>query len=772
MSFNCLLAKSPSDPEHPAAGETLVGHVRHTLETAVALLDGWGERYLRTMGLPETYEALLRRAVLTAVAAHDMGKAARLFQNLLRRTFHGPMPLPHEVISLLIVLQQPQLERWLFCGEDPLLRPAVLWAVGGHHLRFDGGTAQDRPAQTARMTVHTGHPDFQDLLALVQRHLKLPDPPALPDLHLRLGDVEDLLRSWLFEQHRIARKFSELDRRLIALVKGLLIAADLVASTIPRQGLNPAEWAAQAQRRVLEPADLAPVIAQGLKGNPARPFQQAVAESPGRVTLVRAGCGTGKTTAAYLWAARHARGRKLFFAYPTTGTATQGYTDYALPVEALQSVLVHSRAAADIAYLLRDRHEEETLGTGARTGAEERQRDEALSTWGVPLVVCTVDTVVGLVQNQRRALFGLPSLLQGAFVFDEIHLYDDRLFECLLRFITALPGASVLLMTASLQPWRQALLEERLRSVGEKLAVVEGPAELERLPRYVLHQASVPDALSRVAEAVAEGQKVLWVVNTVERAMALAEDLSKQNLPVHLYHSRYEYRHRLKHHEALIQRFGRDCPGPAVAVTTQVAEVSLDVSADLLVTELAPPEALIQRLGRLNRFAALVGEGTGSAQPHPSVRSCLVVRVEAPAPYSAAQLEQATAWLAQVGLGRLVSQWDLARALEQVQGGRPPASITAEWLDGGPVSVPGAVREAGSTVSIIREEVADEARASRQEAILRTIPMLLGPVAKEIRGWDRIGPACVAPAGRVEYDERWGAKWDESRNRRAADPAN
>lgn len=761
MSFGCLLAKSPGNAAAPAPGETLVGHVRNTLDTLGVLLDGWCDQYLRTLGLPPTYAPLVRRAAPTAVAAHDMGKAAELFQKLLRRTFHGPMPLPHEVISLLIILREPKLQRWLFPEENPVLEAAVLWAVAGHHLRFDGQAVELRAAQTARITVYTGHPDFRKLLALIGDALGLPEPPAVADLHLDLRDGEAFLQQWLFAQHRILRGFSESEKRLIALVKGLLIAADLVGSAIPRQGLSPAAWAVEAQRRVLEAADLAPVIAQGLKGNLVRPFQQAVAESPGRVTLVRAGCGSGKTTAAYLWASTHARGRKLFFAYPTTGTATQGYADYALPVEALESALVHSRAVADIAYLLRDRHEEETPGTGVPTGAEERQRLEALSTWGAPLVVCTVDTVVGLVQNQRRALFGLPSLLQGAFVFDEIHLYDDRLFECLLRFITALPGAPVLLMTASLQPWRQALIEERLRAAGEQLAVVEGPADLEGLPRYLLHQVSLPDALARVSAAVAEGRKVLWVVNTVERAMKLAEDLANQNLPVHLYHSRYEYRHRLAHHKTLIQRFGRDCPGPVVAVTTQVAEVSLDVSADLLVTELAPPEALIQRLGRLNRFAALSGEGAGGAQPHPDVRPCLVVPVEDPAPYSASQLQQATAWLAQVGLGRPVSQRDLARALAQVEGGRPSVLVKAEWLDGGPVSVPGAVREGGSTVSIIRAEVAGEARASRQEAILRTIPMLLRPVVKEIRCWERIGPACVAPAGRVEYDERWGARWAE-----------
>lgn len=767
MGLAHLLAKRPQNADSPAPAETLVGHTAHTLEAASALLDEWGHQYLRTMGLPDHYEPLLRRAVLTADAVHDLGKAAAPFQQLLRGRFTGPMPIPHEVISVLVILQQWELREWLFAGGDELLECAVLWAVAGHHLRMDGNALKEQPAQMVWMTVHTGHPNFQELMQVMQSYLRLPQPPVLRDLQVDLRDVySSVLQPWLLAQNRIARKLSESERRLIALVKGLVVATDLVGSTVPRQGLSPAKWATEAQRRVLEPSDLSPVIARGLRGNAPRPFQQAVAESPGRVTLVLAGCGTGKTTAAYLWATRNAKGRKLFFAYPTTGTATQGYADYALPVQELESRLVHGRAIADIAYLCRDVLAQEAPSASARAHAEEQVRYEALATWDVPLVVCTVDTVLGLVQNQRRALFSLPSLLQGAFVFDEVHLYDDRLFEALLRFIETLPGAHVLLMTASLQPWRRALLEERLGALGETLSVVHGPADLERSPRYTLEQATREDALAQVRAALADGQKVLWVVNSVVRAMALAQELDSEGLPVHLYHSRYEYRHRRQHHETLVKIFGREHHGPVLAVATQVAEVSLDISADLLVTDLAPPEALIQRLGRLNRFAQTDGHGAAKVRP------CLVVPVDEPAPYGAADLQRGVDWLERVGLGRPVSQWDLAQALAQVASGQTPGSIKAEWLDGGPVSVPGAVREAGTTVSIIRAEVAQEALESREAAIERTISMLLGPVAQEIHRWKRIGMARVAPAGWVEYDERWGAKWSELRDRTQTDRAN
>lgn len=61
---------------------------------------------------------------------------------------------------------------------------------------------------------------------------------------------------------------------------------------------------------------------------------------------MRAGCGTGKTLGAYNWAKRHAVERKLFFCYPTTGTSTEGFLDYAH--EKIDSTLLHSRAAVDL----------------------------------------------------------------------------------------------------------------------------------------------------------------------------------------------------------------------------------------------------------------------------------------------------------------------------------------------------------------------------------------------------------------------------------------
>lgn len=492
------------------------------------------------------------------------------------------------------------------------------------------------------------------------------------------------------------------------------------------------------------------MVERNLRGASPRPFQQAVASSPARVTFVRAGCGSGKTTAAYLWAKQHARERKLFFCYPTTGTASQGFADY-VPPDQFEAALVHSRATADL----------ENLLTSGSADAEDRlewlTRFAALVAWDAPITVCTVDSVLGLVQNGRSGLFSFPAIANGAFVFDEIHQYDERLFGALLRFLAALRGVPVLLMTASLPRARLSALKACVEGMGERLEVIEGPPDLEALKRYRIERAGSEDAWARVTAAVRAGQRVLWVANVVDRAVSFAREAAAAGLPVLPYHSRYRYGDRLKRHSAVIGAFaGEDGPG-VVALTTQVCELSLDISANLLVTDLAPIPALIQRLGRLNRRAS-----TASAV---AAAPALVLEPRGPLPYSAAELGDAKRWLDLLGVGPC-SQTDLAGAFEQILGAVPIAAgaTGSAWLDGGVLAARAPLREEGTTIPVIRAEDAHRLRgqavdAMAREAIRLTIPMPLGPVAREIAAWPRAHGVLIAPAGRLVYDELWGGHW-------------
>ena len=130
-------------------------------------------------------------------------------------------------------------------------------------------------------------------------------------------------------------------------------------------------------------------------------FQSDVAASEAPVTFVKAGCGTGKTYAAYKWAATHHAPRRLFFCYPTTGTATEGF--HYLYEPDVRADLFHSRRDVDFEII---------LTTGADSNDADRDaaiRVESLDAWATPIVACTVDTVLGIVQNNKRGRFSWPA---------------------------------------------------------------------------------------------------------------------------------------------------------------------------------------------------------------------------------------------------------------------------------------------------------------------------------------------------------------------------
>ncbi|MCA9038649.1 MAG: hypothetical protein KDA91_26200, partial [Planctomycetaceae bacterium] len=202
--------------------------------------------------------------------------------------------------------------------------------------------------------------------------------------------------------------------------------------------------------------------------------------------------------------------------YPTTGTATEGFRDYLVDDEGdLGAELFHSRASVDWEMLMPSAQGKDDDSDAS----EQLDRIESLAAWSTPIVSCTVDFVLGLIQNHRRGLYAWPALTRSAFVFDEIHAYDDRLFSSLLQFIKAMHGLRLLLMTASLPEHRKRMLE---RLLGDRMEIISGPDEIEMLKRY--HRGRLVDVhdpldaghpspsplLEHVRGELECGGKVLW----------------------------------------------------------------------------------------------------------------------------------------------------------------------------------------------------------------------------------------------------------------------
>jgi CRISPR-associated endonuclease/helicase Cas3 len=257
--------------------------------------------------------------------------------------------------------------------------------------------------------------------------------------------------------------------------------------------------------------------------------------------------------------------------------------------------------------------------------------------------------------------------------------------------------------------------------------------------------------LVEVALAVNRDQQVLWVCNTVAAAQSIFDWAKDTGLPVTAYHSRFRYKDRVDRHREVVQAFADSKSKGHLAVTTQVAEMSLDLDADLLVTEVAPVPALIQRLGRLNRRVSPSDRG--------KPRTAVFVEPEAPPwPYLSEQLVSARNWLdALMRLDRPLSQRDLADCFEEHEAGRPNRlDLRCEWLDSGWCASPGPIRDPSHSVTVILPQDVGACRARGNELIRLGLPM---PYSARMERWPKYKGVLLAPPETIRYDCHRGATW-------------
>lgn len=737
MTFSWLLAKKAVDSDNPKPEQTLVGHTTAVLN-AMRILQEMFMAEVMSLN-PGISSDCWQTALFCSAWLHDLGKANDHFQKMLR-TPDFRQGVRHETLGLVVLSEL--LDPWLanlWSNYPASLKAAIFFAVGGHHLKFPDKEQRGHSA----VVFLGGHPQLHELLEIGRERFRLAPPPRLANRSFSLLALDGIGRHLSKLRRQLDLEFSSKEKLFIAAVKATLMAADLAGSALPPRGIELEAWLRERLQVTLEKVQLEKVVQQKLQDQDLRPFQRQIQDSAG-ATLVEAGCGSGKTVAAYLWAAQWAAGKRLFFCYPTTTTASEGFSGY-LQEPDFDALLVHSRASLDYQLL-------ENMPPHSKSDMELRSlRLEAMDTWPIPAVVCTAHTVLGLLQNVRRAIYGWPSLVRAVFIFDEIHSFSPLLFQHLLLFLEIFHTVPVLLMTATLPPERKAALE-RVCGARGGLAVIRGPIAREEAKRYLLQRSNESEVWNHVQQTLMKGGKVLWVVNTVDRVINLAGQALKLGLPVQPFHSRYRYRDRLVRQRQVIDGFSPDNLA-FLAITTQVAEMSLDISADLLVTEYAPVASLIQRLGRLNRFADEPKE----------VKPALFLRPENAFPYAGKDAGEKfwgpiEKWLDLSATGLPRSQRDLAAAfieVEETDGQLFKDKIFCDWLDDpwSSLSNRHSLMEPGYTIEVVREEDAGEGLLPEM-----AMPMPF-PHGNSWRSWQQRGRYFIAPLGAIDYDPFWGGRY-------------
>ena len=345
-------------------------------------------------------------------------------------------------------------------------------------------------------------------------------------------------------------------------------------------------------------------------GTPPFPYQASLAEADLSRLALAAPTGAGKTAAAtlaWLWKLKNdpiTTPRRLVICEPMRTLVEQVYVEVETWLKRLglnEEIKVYPLLGGykDEGWEL---HPEQTaiiVGTQDQLLSRALNRGYAMSRfrWPIPF---------GLLNNDTQ------------WVFDEIQLMGPGLttsaqLHGLREKLKTTGNVGTLWMSATLNPQWLSTIDHVVDNGGHRLQIHPFTKEdraNEMMSRRLhahkpLSQLAIPfdkSYVAKLAKSLEElhrpGRFTLVIVNTVERARELHKHLSKAKLPdpIHLLHSRFRPNDRRQIlNQVIAPRVGK------IVISTQVVEAGVDISADTLVTELAPWSALIQRFGRCNR---------------------------------------------------------------------------------------------------------------------------------------------------------------------------
>lgn len=558
------------------------------------------------------------------VGMHDLGKASPGFQTRLGRSHIGgyrleqDQPDRHDIATVTILCDLLKIQ-----GLNHRTAVSLSHAVAAHH---GSPFSSDEIARGSRWDVtESWGLAHQGLYQGVIQGIGVTGLPGLPEAPAdRSAFLQWLMgltttADWIGSSEALCRgermaAWNDDPRawfeEALQLAYLAIESAGLLSPSLP-----PASDGRTAVLRVLGP-DRQP-----------RPLQEAIAsvldELPNGPALIviEAPMGEGKTEAALSCTAGS---RGIYIAMPTQATSNALFGRLVRFLDDHSTVNTCFRVAL-------------AHGSGGTAATELKLREIGLgssdsqvqASWWFqgskrallcPQGIGTVDQGLIGVLTTRHGFLRLFGLSGRTVIFDEVHAYDaytGGLIERLIAWLKVL-GCRVVIMSATLPAARRDSLLKvwaGQESFTEKtkpyprihwaLTGKQGSVAFASSRKQVVKVRSISSDLNALAKQAScwahKGARVLVVVNKVSRAQALFRRLA--DAPATLFHARFPMRQRLEIEKQVLRLFGQGGSGAGghVLVATQVAEQSLDIDFDVLITDPAPVDLMLQRQGRIHR---------------------------------------------------------------------------------------------------------------------------------------------------------------------------
>lgn len=575
------------EPLAKPSGILYADHRQHVVDQAAAILRSWDflpAKYLRLTGRD------LREDLELAAWWHDAGKQHPDWQVPCQRDYEHYRQwrvncgLPPDVVSATDYqrYEREQEKAGVMVGRH-------LFQAGLRHefaslLEMDRSGIVFEPAILAAVAAHHGK------LSFLHKHRWNKDGARN---ELEAGPFLTYFERMRGQRSRLSlmpgyKKVVQ-ERFKFGAVRSLLQLADTRASRMESNGpdsLVPLERFALTDRF----AELRPVQAAALE----------LADQP--IAILRAPTGSGKTYASLLWAeqqVRNGRADRLVIAMPTR------FTSNALAASAGRQMgavgLYHSSAWY---------HRFGDLSGPEKYQAREIHRMARFL--ATPVNVCTVDhLLIALTGSREHHHHTFYFLANSAVVFDEADFYDPFIQASIVVLIDVLRilDVPVLIMSATVPD--SALQLYRITHPIQAAPAETAQLEVTKQISW-LGDVEEPQAAAGVMDKMLAAGHGIVYANTVARALRFYDYLERRcrerDIPLVLYHSRFTEPDKKMIEEQLLTILGEEAWRGAVrvkgiAVLTQIGEMSVNISAPLMLSDGCPWDRLAQRIGRLVRFS-------------------------------------------------------------------------------------------------------------------------------------------------------------------------
>lgn len=637
-------------------GQSLLDHTNNVIKTIISVYEKLPPNVKAIDGLLD--------AAIVAATFHDVGKAHPEFQKYLRGQSNTWQKRRHELISSSIYAmafqnhERHEATRSISSGWSVPIWLAILL----HHKNLGTGAAEKSTAFLTqpiieRIPFKTGNTKFNmdfkywelnlgkiaaifsNLKELMENEYHLPTSIIFDEKTLDASDftISEFLEHYLGELDVPKTVLDDYDIANTSPWSALLRAgyqhlifpdfATRFNSSILLGLLKTADHMASGDYM---PPEIPMLSTYDLKKT-LYPFQKETSSIHTSVIL-RAPTGSGKTEAALAWAQHNqAPGGRLVYVLPFQASLNAMY-------KRLHGIMHEARDEFPLVGISHSKNLEFLSSFFEDT--DYTKKDAPFSIKSIkdlakevyyPVQVSTAHQLL------RFILFGkgweslLLSLQEATVIFDEIHAYEPRILGLIVGMIKILRrylASKFIIMTATLPKFIIELIKTDAfpdKSVAEITLNEKEPEDKKILERKRHHLSIVQDDVFGFLDDVENfdivknrydlGAKQLFVCNTVGTAQKIydifKEDGHFPEDDLLLFHSRFNSRDRVNKERRLLPDTSlndkamteeiEELHSPRILIATQVVEVSLDISFDYGYFEVAPIDALIQRMGRINR---------------------------------------------------------------------------------------------------------------------------------------------------------------------------